>query len=168
MSVDRWSFEDQSGVLGVLVHGPAVVARSTGIVAAVRCIFASPGGLEIDLVLRAIGVQAEAAGRQSFGGHVPHMPPAGETIGTWRGGSEPVLLVEVNGRRATAYPSEQGSSGGEDHFDSEMSVAIPELPSDGLIKLSVSWPEAGLAEGSVTLTLGSLDDLENRVVRLLP
>lgn len=99
---------------------------------------------------------------------MPQTPPAGETISTWRGGSEPVLLVEVDGRRATAYPSEQTSGGGEDQFDSELRVAIPELPSDGLITLTGSWPEAGLATGGVTLTLGSLDDLENRVVRLLP
>jgi hypothetical protein len=136
---------------------------------AVRCIFAQPGGLEIDLVLRAVGVQAEAAGRQSFSGHVPQTPPAGETTtGTWRESSEPVLLVEVDGRRATAHPSEQTSSGGEDQFDSQLRVAVPGLPSDGLINLTASWPEAGLAEGSVTLTLGSLDDLEHRVVRLLP
>lgn len=165
MSVDRWSFERQPGVVGVLVHGPALVARSTGIAVAVRCIFARPDGLEIDLVLRAVGVQAEAAGRQSFGGRV-QTRPAGETIDTGRGGSEPVLLVEVNGRRATAHPSEQTSSGGEDQFDSELRVGIPELPSDNLITLTVSWPQAGLAEGSVTLTLGPLDDLENRIVRL--
>jgi hypothetical protein len=135
---------------------------------AVRCIFASPAGLEIDLVLHAVGVQAEAAGRQSFGGYVPHTRAAGETIDAWRGGSEPVVVIEVDGRRATAYPYEQSSGGGDDHFDSELHVAIPELPSDGLITVTVSWPQAGLAEGSRTLTLGSLDDLATRVVSLLP
>lgn len=99
---------------------------------------------------------------------MPQPPPDGDTIGPWRRGSDPVLLVEVDGRRATAYPSEKTSGGGADQFDSELRLAIPELPSDGLITLTVSWPEAVLAEGSVTLTLGSLDDLENRVVRLLP
>ena len=135
---------------------------------AVRCIFARPGGLEIELALHAVGVQAEAARRQSFGEHVPQTPPTSETVDAWHGGSEPVLVVEVDGRRATAYPFEQTSGGGEDQFDSELRAAIPELPADGLITLTVSWPQAGLAEGSVTLTLGSLHDLENRVVWLLP
>jgi hypothetical protein len=166
MSVDRWSSERDPDLLGVLVHGPAVVARSNGIAMAVRCIFAHPGGMEIDLVLRAAGVQAEAAARQTFGGHVPKFRPADETEDTWRGGSEPGLVIEVDGRRGIAYPHEQSNGGGEDQFSSELRVAIAELPSYGVITLTASWPQAGLAEGSVTLTLASLDDLENRVIRL--
>jgi hypothetical protein len=68
--------------------------------------------------------------------------------------------------RALAYPHEQTNSGGEDEFASDLRVHITELPSDGASTLTASWPEAGLAEGSITLTLASLDDLENRVIRL--
>ncbi len=168
MSVDRWDFERQTAALGIPVHGPAVVARSEGIAVAVRCVFARPGGLDIDLVLRAVGVQAEAAGRQSFGRDVPQTLPGGKLVDAWRGGSNPVLVIEVDGRRATANLSEQTSSGNEDRFDSELRLAVPGLPSDGLITLTVSWVQAGLAEGSVTLSLGPLHDLENRVVWLLP
>jgi hypothetical protein len=166
VSVDRWSSEPNYDGLGVVVHGPSVVARSTGIAMAVRCIFAYPGGLEIDLVLRAAGVQAEAAARQSFGRHVPMLRPADETEDTWRGGSEPEVVIGMDGRRAVAYPREQTSSGGEDEFNSELRVAVAELPSDGVITLTASWPQAGLAEGSATLTLAPLDDLENRVIQL--
>lgn len=133
---------------------------------AVRCIFAHPGGLEIDLVLRAVGVQAEAAARQTFHEHVQKAETLDATKPVWRGPSEAVLLVEVDGRRATAYPHEQSSSGGEDQFDSELRVAIDALPSDGLIKITASWPQAGLAEGSVTVNLESLDNLGSRVVRM--
>lgn len=65
-----------------------------------------------------------------------------------------------------AYPYEQSSSGGEDEFTSELRVAVGRLPSDGQVTLVASWPGAGLAEAAVTLTLASLDDLEDRVVRL--
>jgi hypothetical protein len=166
MSLDRWSSERDPDVLGVLVHGPAVIARSAGIVMAVRCIFARPGGLELDLMLRAAGVQAEAASRQTFGKHDPLLGLPDQAEDGWRGGSEPELFIEVDGRRAIAYPHEQSSGGGDDHFDSEMRVVIAGLPSDGVITLTSSWPEAGLAEGSLRLTLDSLDDLENRVIRL--
>lgn len=143
------------------------MARSPGIALAVRCIFASPGGLDFDLVLQAVGVQAEAASRQTFGER-PRSPASAEVSERiWPGGSEPELVVEVDGRSAVAYPYEQSSSGGEDEFTSEMRLAVPELPSDGLVTLAVSWPQAGLAKAAVTLTLESLDDLEDRVVHLL-
>lgn len=77
-----------------------------------------------------------------------------------------MLLIEVNGHRASAYPHEQTNSGGADAFASDLRVHVTALPADGAVTLTASWPEAGLAEGSVTLTLASLDDLENRVIRL--
>lgn len=51
--------------LGAVVHGPVVLARSPGIAAGLRCVFAHPTGLHLPLVLRAEGVQAEAAGRRA-------------------------------------------------------------------------------------------------------
>lgn len=164
MGIDRWSPEQRDPtVLGVVVHGPAIVAQSVGIAMAVRCVVARPGVLELDLVLRAVGVRAEAAGRRAFGDHDPRSRDAEDA---WPGGSEPDLRVEVDGRRGVVYPYEQSSSGGQDEFSSELRVAVAGLPSDGLVTLVASWPQAGLAEGAVTLTLDSLDDLENRVVRL--
>lgn len=48
-----------------MVHGPAIIARSPGIVMAVRCVYAYPSGLELITVLRATGVQAEGAIRHA-------------------------------------------------------------------------------------------------------
>ncbi len=166
MGLDRWPLERDSTVLGVVVHGPAVVARSPGIAIAVRCIFARPGGLELDLVLRAVGVQAEAASRQSFGEHTDGPREADGSGRPWQGGSEPDLAVEIDGRRAVVYPFEQGSSGGGDEFTSELRFAVGTLPSDGRVTLIASWPRAGLAEAAVTLTLTALDALQERVVQL--
>jgi hypothetical protein len=132
---------------------------------AVRCVFAHPGGLEIDVVVRAVGVLAEAATRQSDGIYHPSSASTTSSGDTWPG-SEPVLLVEINGRRATAHAQGQTTSSGEDDFSSELRIAVPDLPSDGSITLTAAWPQAGLAEGSVTLPLEPLDDLHARVVRL--
>lgn len=166
MELDRWPLERDPTVLGVVVHGPAIVARSPGIAIAVRCIFARPGGLELDLVLRAVGIEAEAAGRQSFGEHDFDLRQPDDSGRPWRGGSEPDLVIEVDGRRAVVYPFQQSASGGEDEFTNELRVAVGTLPSDGRIKLTAAWPQAGLAEAAVTLTLASLEALEDRVVQL--
>lgn len=131
-----------------------------------RCIFARPGGLELDLVLRAVGIEAEAAGRQSFGEHDFDLRQPDDSGRPWRGGSEPDLVIEVDGRRAVVYPFQQSASGGEDEFTNELRVAVGTLPSDGRIKLTAAWPQAGLAEAAVTLTLASLEALEDRVVQL--
>ncbi|GAA3559718.1 hypothetical protein GCM10022197_14000 [Microlunatus spumicola] len=131
-----------------------------------RCIFARPGGLELDLVLRAVGVQAEAAGRQSL--EEPDDRGTRRCEGSWlgRGGSELDLTIEIDGRKAVVYPFEQSASGGEDEYTSEFRVAVDVLPSDGRVTLITSWPRAGLAKGGVTLTLATLDGLEDRVVQL--
>ena len=166
MGIDRWPLERDSTVLGAVVHGPAVIARSPGIAIAVRCVFARPGGLELDLVLRAVGVQAEAAGRQSFGEHARVLSETDGSVQPWTGGFEPDLTVEIDGRRAVIYPFEQGTSSGGDEFTSELRLAVGTLPSDGRVTLIASWPRAGLAEAAVTLTLASLDALQDRVVQL--
>ena len=165
MSADRLPPEREPNILGAVVHGPAMIAESVGIAIAVRCIFAKPDGLEIDLALRAIGVQAEAAVRQTFGTS-PRGQSGDQATSMWHGGSEPVLLVEVDGRRVLADPQGSTSSGGDEVFASDLQVAVAELPLDGSITFTASWPEAGLAEGSVTLALETFDDLENKIIRL--
>lgn len=132
---------------------------------AVRCVLARPGGLELDLVLHAVGVQAEAAARQSFGERERGPRRSDGSPSAWSG-SELDLAIEIDGRRAVVHPFEQSTSGGEDEYSSELRVAVGTLPADGQVTLIASWPQAGLAEGVVTLTLASLDALEDRVVRL--
>jgi hypothetical protein len=51
-------------LLGVVVHSGLVLARSDGVVVALRRITAFPAGLSLDAVVLARGVHAEAAGRR--------------------------------------------------------------------------------------------------------
>lgn len=78
------------GELGVVVHGPAILSRSPGIVLGLRCVFAQPGGLLLPTVVRAAGVQAEAAQRR-----FSQRPGSGDTV------SEPRLWAEIDGRSGT-------------------------------------------------------------------
>ncbi|MGY1841507.1 MULTISPECIES: hypothetical protein [unclassified Modestobacter] len=62
----RWPAAPPPDDLGAVVHCPVLLARSPGIAAGLRCVFAHPGGLHLPVVVRAEGVQAEAAGRRTF------------------------------------------------------------------------------------------------------
>jgi hypothetical protein len=140
------------------VHGPVLLARSPGIAAGLRCVFAHPGGLHLPLVLHAEGVQAEAAVRRTF-------PTAGGTaeVDPWSG---PVLTVELDGETRTADAGGQESSGGSDAFDLAASYWIGRLPHDGTLRLTLAWPQAGLTRSTATLRLGDLADVASRVVPL--
>jgi hypothetical protein len=59
----RWPAALPPDELGVVFHGPVLLARSPGIAAGLRCVYAHPGGLRLPLVLRAADVQADAAAR---------------------------------------------------------------------------------------------------------
>jgi hypothetical protein len=138
-----------------------LLARSPGIAAGLRCVFAHPGGLHLPLVLRADGVQAEAAVRRSFPPRDPG-PPRPAERDPWSG---PRLTAGIDGEVRTADPGEQQSSGGSDAFDLQAAYWLGRLPSDGRVELTFSWPEAGLAENTVELRL-DLGDLPGRIVRL--
>jgi hypothetical protein len=148
--------------LGAVVHGPVLLARSPGIAAGLRCVFAHASGLHLPLVLHAEGVRAEAAMRRTF-------PTPGGTaeIDPWSG---PVLTVELDGETRTADAGQQESSGGStadsDVFDLAASYWIGRLPPDGVLGLTFAWPEAGLARSTVALRLGDLSDVAARVVAL--
>jgi len=150
--------------LGVVVHGPVVLARSPGIAAALRFVLAHPGGLHLPLVLRAEGVQAEAAGRDLHRRRSTE-PADGPAVASdpWTG---LLLTVGTDGEERTADPGRSQSSAGPDTFDAETSYWIGRLPADGRLQLTVSWPQAGLAEATTVLQLDDLHDLAARVVRL--
>ena len=155
----RWPPRAVPDELGVVVHGPVVLARSPGIAAGLRCVFAHPTGLHLPLVLRARGVQAEAAMRRTSRrerGEVPAVEP-------WSG---PLLTVEVNGRRGTCDHGRATSSGGQEHYAADAAHWIDELPRDGRLALTLSWPAAGLAEATTVLQLDDLGDLAGRVLPL--
>ncbi|MEW1960117.1 hypothetical protein [Kineococcus sp. NPDC059986] len=145
----RWPPAVEPEDLGAVVHGPVVLARAPGIVAALRCVFAHSDGLSLPFVLRAEGVQAEAALRQSQWGGVDEDGPQG-----W---SEPVLAVRVGDQEGFADPSQSTGSGGEDAYDLDANFWIDVLPDqsagDCRLELTVSWPQAGLPETTTVLTL---------------
>ena len=163
MSRHRWPPAVAPDELGAIVHGPVILGRAPGIVAGLRCVFGHTGGLLLPFVLRASGVQAEAAGRQTFGYlHEPITDP--QDAGS---GSGPKVYVEVNDRAGFADSSGGPSSGGEDDFDMQARYWIDEIPRDGRLRISVAWPQAGLPESHTVLTLEGLDDLQTRVLPLL-
>jgi hypothetical protein len=154
----RWPSQVLPYELGAVVHGPVLLARSPGIAAGLRCVFAHPGGLHLPLVLHAEGVQSEAAGRRTF----PTQGGSAE-VDPWSG---PVLTAELDGESRIADAGSQESSGGSDAFDMAAAYWIGRLPRDGVLTLTLAWPQAGLSSGTVTLRLGDLSDVAARVVPL--
>lgn len=158
----RWPAGPVPDELGVVVHGPAVLARSPGIAVGLRCVFAHPTGLHLPLVVRARDVQAEAASRRTF--------PRGPRDDEPASGTEPwsglQVGIELNGRAGPVDAGRTTSSGGPDAFRSEVTCWIGELPGDGRLRLTVGWPQAGLTEASTVLELDGLQDLGGRVFPL--
>jgi hypothetical protein len=163
MTRHRWGARLPPDELRAVVHGPVVLSRSPGIAAGLRCVFAHPGGLQLPLVLRARGVQAEAAARSSsLHRHGDPLAP-GRAREPWSG---LLLTVEVNGRSGIADPAHSTASGNDDAFDLEASYWIGELPEDGQVRIDAAWPQAGLGEHSTVLTLGDLSGVGGRTVVL--
>ena len=170
MSAPRWPLErPPDDELGAVVHGPVLLARSPGIAAGLRCVFAHPNGLQLPLVLRAEGVQAEAARRDKF------VPGRGERSGgAWRGApwAGPVLVAGADGEERTVVAGASTSGGGrmfggeDDSYRFDGLYWIGDLPTDNMLRLTVAWPEAGLAETTTVLELADLDDLADRIVHL--
>ncbi|NAZ84441.1 hypothetical protein GTR02_21810 [Kineococcus sp. R8] len=163
MTLHRWPPAVPPDELGAVVHGPVILARATGIVAGLRCVFAYSTGIFLPLVLRAEGVYAEAASRQAFG---PHGEPITDSNDT-RSWSLPQVHIEVNDQAGFTDSSGGSSSGGENSFEMQADHWIDELPRDGRVTITVAWPQAGLPESRTTLVLEGLDDLHERVLPLL-
>lgn len=149
----RWSPGLPPDDLGAVVHGPAIISRSPGIVAGVRCVFAHATGLSLRVVVRAEGVQAEAAARRMH------------DHGRYDEGF--VVTARVDDQSGPVLSGGGESSGGDDTFAADQGFWIEALPADGRLTLGIAWPEAGLAAGEVTLTLTGLDRLDSSVLPLL-
>lgn len=147
--------------LGVVAHGPALLAQAPDIAAGLRCVWARPEGLLLPVVVQARGVHADAASRQTFGGSDPSRDTA-DVIGS-------VLRVAARtGDREVELDAAHGTaSAGDDDFTAEAAYWLAGVPEDGWLHLVVSWPEAGLPETTTTLRLESLHDLDARALRLL-
>ena len=148
MVVHRWPALLPPGELGVVVPGPAILARSPGIVLGLRCIFAQSGGLLLPTVVRAEGVQAEAALRR-----IRPRSEAGDVL------SEPRLVAQVDGMSGVADSFRDSASASEDAYEGDAAYWIGAIPLDRRLRLTVGWPEAGLRESSTELTLTGLDRL---------
>jgi len=126
--------------LGAVVHGPVVLARAPGIVAALRCVYAHTGGLSLRFVLRAEGVQAEAALRRHRESH-----------------AEPLVVIEVGEVVGRADASQARMSASDDAFDLDANFWIDELPVENRLAVTVAWPQAGLPEARTELRLKPWD-----------
>jgi hypothetical protein len=125
----RWPAALPPDELGVVVHGPVLLARSPGIAAGLRCVYAHPGGLRLPLVLRAADVQADAAARTTS-------PRFRDDAGDREPWSGLTLDVEVDGIRGVADAANQESSGNADDFSLEGTYWIDRLPRDGRLRLT--------------------------------
>ncbi len=109
----------------------------------------------LHLHLRADGVHAEAAHRQTS--DLPREPldPSGGTVP----GSHPVLHVKLNDLADEVHPRQRAvrahadESTGEVRFVVDARYWIAELPEGDQVHLTFSWPQAGLPETSHSLTL---------------
>ncbi|GAB3600402.1 hypothetical protein GCM10027586_02980 [Kineococcus gypseus] len=179
MSEQLWAPRRSPHELGVIAHGPLVLARAEGIAAALRCVFAHPDGLHLPLVLRADVARAGDLARWSYGTVRRFRSSAGRQQNEEDGAlsySAPELIAHVNGRSgllATTGPLHAGDEEGEGtgrggaHVHGlDASYWIGELPHDGVLELGFAWPQAGLAPTSTTVRLAGLEDLAERVVPL--
>jgi hypothetical protein len=142
----------------VVVHGPAILGRATGIVVGLRCVFAHADGLLLPVVLHASGVQAEAAGKQR------HRPRSGDALQDH--GSMLAVHVRADDRAGPADPSRTTGSARPDSFWLEATYWLDVLPSDRQLHLTVAWPQVGMPESQTVLTLDPLDDVLERVLPL--
>lgn len=63
-------------------------------------------------------------------------------------------------------PHTTTTSYGEDRYDLDTQLWIDQLPDDGRLLVVTAWPEAGLSEATVQLSLSGLEDVQRGVIRL--
>lgn len=162
MNRHRWGAVPPPDDLGAVVHGPVLLARGTRIAAGLRCVYAYPTGLSLPFVVRARGLSADVVARWSSEtlAEDPVFPADHEP---WSGVR---FAVEVGDLSGPADPVGLRGHGGLEDFDAEGLLWVGELPVDGLVRLTVSWAEAGLPVSTTDLRLGDLSGLPDRVVPL--
>jgi len=147
MKRERWTGAAPETDLGAVVHGPLVLARSTGVAVGLRCVFAHRAGLHLPLVVLACAIHAEAAGRQT--GQPP--APPGYRPSDPPGWSQLEVVGELNGRTGEMLPFSATRSGSLDRYTEQAEYWIGELPRDGVLRLTVAWPRIGLDAATTTV-----------------
>ncbi|WP_432534897.1 hypothetical protein [Kineococcus arenarius] len=143
---------------GVQAHGPLLLSEAPGIRAELDHVqaHAHPAGLMLHLNLHADGVPAQAAQRQLLDQPREPLDPAGGTADL---GSQPVLHVTINDLADQVHAKQRSVRTHQDKSTGEVRLAmharywIAELPADAQVRLSISWPRAGLPHAEHTLTL---------------
>ena len=165
MTLRRWpSMPFAEDEIGPTIHGPAVIARNTHAVAAIRYVNAHRQGLHLVIAARAqldsrqpaSTYEATLAALEQTDDWEP--PP--DYIGDLR------LLITVDDVTGPATSARAESSMNGPYVMIEASYWIDRLPSDQHLILDTSWPMMGIAETHTTLTLDTLDDLDARVLSL--
>ncbi|WP_432496781.1 hypothetical protein [Kineococcus gypseus] len=154
----RWVPAPAPRDAGARVHGPLLLGEAPGIRAELDHVqaHAEPAGLALHVLVRAEGVQAEAARRQVSAEFREPLDPAG---GRPDLGSRPVLRVAIGDLDDEVHPApwavrtHEDRATGEVRFSMEGRCWVDELPADGRVRVSVSWRQAGLPESHRTLVL---------------
>ncbi|NYD23306.1 hypothetical protein [Kineococcus aurantiacus] len=142
---------------GVPAHGPLLLSQASGIRAELDHVqaHARPAGLMLHLRLHADGPRAETARWQMIDGPRQKLDPAGGKPP----GSEPVLRVALNDladqvhAKTTSMHTFEDTTTNEVRFVLESSYWINELPVDGRMHVSFTWPQTGLSDAAHTLVL---------------
>lgn len=168
----QWPAQLPPHELGAIAHGPLILAQAPGITAGLRCVYAHPSGLHLPLVLRASGEHIRDATAWNPG--TLRRYPSGsfaERENSQHGYtpySEPQLIVEVNGTRGVATTTGALHASDDDQvWARDAAYWIDDLPRDGLLRITLSWPQAGLPQTRSELTLTDLDNLTSRVLPLI-
>ncbi|MGI4896562.1 MAG: GNAT family N-acetyltransferase [Janthinobacterium lividum] len=165
MSEHGWSRGEPPEELGVLAHGPVLLARALDVTAGLRCVFAHRSGLHLPVVYRATGPRRHDAARWSAG-HLRRWPGVDDPDRGTRY-SAPRLQATLDGRTGPVDTDRVLNRHGVGVWGAEASYWIGDLPHDGRLVLTLAWPDAGLPATTTTLTLHGLDDLGTHVVPLL-
>ncbi|WP_432482916.1 hypothetical protein [Kineococcus esterisolvens] len=151
----RWVPAIPPSDAGAAVHGPLLLSQAPGIRAELDHVqaHAQPAGLMLHL--RADGTRTQSTPR-----HLLDDPRAdASSVGGGPAGSKPVLRVALNDLADQVQPKTssirtfEDTATGEARFTMEASYWIDEVPADGRVHLTISWPRAGLPEAAHTLVL---------------
>ncbi|WP_432510097.1 hypothetical protein [Kineococcus sp. SYSU DK001] len=160
--------------LGVVVHGPAVLARGPGIGVGLRCAFGYPDGMVLSTDTKAVGPAAQEvhdvsprprSGRSRSRSRVPARPPRPHSALRFE------VLQDGEPRETEVLLHSTWSHGRGDPdagtFEPAVTISVdwwlpspwiagprhPRPGEDGTVTVRTGWPEVGLPTTTTVLTL---------------